>query len=32
MIVHNERDLDLDWMLTHLETMKMTGSNPMLSR
>ena len=28
MIVHSERnlDLDLDWMLTHLETMKMTGS------
>ena len=26
MIVHSERKLDLDWMLTHLETMKMTGS------
>lgn len=26
MIVHSERNLDLDWMLTHLETMKMTGS------
>ncbi len=25
MIVHSERKLDLDWMLTHLETMKMTG-------
>ena len=25
MIVHSERNLDLDWMLTHLETMKMTG-------
>lgn len=26
MIVHSGRNLDLDWMLTHLETMKMTGS------
>lgn len=26
MIVHSDRNLDLNWMLTHLETMKMTGS------
>mgnify|MGYP006928566965 CR=1 FL=1 len=25
MIVHSKRNLDLDLMLTHLETMKMTG-------